>query len=269
MDTSLAGLAEPPAALHLRHGARGRRRLLALLGSIGTALACGLAAAPVEAGDVGIMPVAVQLDRLRDRATVHVTNHGSEPMTMQADAVAWTRRDGADQHAPTGEIIVNPPVFTVPPGRTQIVRLGLRRSPDADQLATYRMVLREVPAAPADGRVLMSGAVRVLVALRVPVYVMPRQVQRAEHWQLQRDALGQLHASVVNTGNVHLRVDALRLHHGSPLPLADTPAGAVLLPGESRSFALRAPAPPAGSPLRLEVHTDRGPQHVDVQVATR
>jgi len=240
-----------------------------LLVSALAALACLAAAPAASAGDVGIMPVAVQLDRLRDRATVHVTNHGSEPMTMQADAVAWTRRDGADQHAPTSEIIVNPPVFTVPPGRTQVVRLGLKRSPDADQLATYRMVLREVPAAPADGRALVSGAVRVLVALRVPVYVMPRHVQRAEHWQLHRDALGQLHAAVTNAGNVHLRVDALRLHDGSALPLADTPAGAVLLPGESRSFALRAPASAAGSPLRLEVHTDRGPQHVDVQVAAR
>jgi fimbrial chaperone protein len=236
---------------------------------LGAALACVITLPHAAAGDVGIMPVAVQLDRLRDRATVHVTNHGSEPMTMQADAVAWTRHDGADQHAPTGEIIVNPPVFTVPPGRTQVVRLGLRRSPDADQLATYRLVLREVPAAPADSRTLMRGAVRVLVALRVPVYVMPRLVQRAEHWQLQRDALGQLHAAVTNAGNVHLRVDAVRLHDGSPLPLAETTAGTVLLPGESRSFALRAPAPSTGSPLRLEVHTDRGPQHVDVQVAAR
>lgn len=236
-----------------------RRILFALLTAVA---AC--AALPVRAADLSIMPVAVTLGRTNDRATVHLMNNGSEPVTMQAEAIAWHRFDGVDADAPTGDLIVNPPVFTVQPGKSQVLRVGLRRSVEADKETTYRMVLREVPSLQwADG-LGVSGSVRVLVALRVPVYVAPRQVQRSERWVARRESNGDVVAQVSNAGNVHMKIDRLRLHatEEAGAPMAEQMVGAVLFPGESRSFRLQR-APASGTaPTRLEVMTDRGPQHV-------
>lgn len=243
-------------------------------------LLAALAACPSWAADIGIMPVAVQLDRAHDRATVQVINNGSEPVVLQADAIAWKREAGIDSDGPTGDLIVNPPVFTVQPGQVQIVRVGLRRNAGGAQESTYRMVLREVPQPLADDRAGVSGNVRVLMALRVPVYVAPNTVARDERWTARRDGQGNIVASVVNAGNVHYKVGAIRLHDGQPAggdepakaPVAEKTFGAVLFPGEGRSFQLpaqrAAQALSAGRPMTLEVLTDRGLQHVALELAS-
>src|SRR6218665_239780 len=205
-----------------------------------------------HASDVSLMPVTVKLDRMNDRATVQVMNNGAEPVIMQAEAIAWNRVGGVDQDGPTNEIIVNPPVFTIKPGQTQIVRLGLRRNQELAQEGTYRMVLREVPGLNLSNVGNVGGSVRVLMALRVPIYVAPSKVVRDERWRLSQDAKGQMVASVSNTGNVHLKVGELRMQgpKGETLVLASQQGpAAVIFPGEERSFPLRVAATPGQTPL--------------------
>lgn len=223
---------------------------------------------PARAADISLMPVNVRLDRFNDRATVQVSNNGQEPVVMQADAIAWTRVGGQDLDGPTSDIIVNPPIFTLQPGQTQVLRVGLRRNQELQQEATYRMVLREIPMPRLSDAGQVAGQVRVLVALRVPVYVAPTKVQRSERWSLRRGPGGEMVASVANTGNVHLKVSELRLQaEGGPgQVLALQGPQAVIFPGEKRSFRLR-PQASATAPSRVDVLTDRGLQQVALNEA--
>ncbi|HEY9239254.1 MAG TPA: fimbria/pilus periplasmic chaperone, partial [Burkholderiaceae bacterium] len=111
-----------------------RRALPAAL--LALAAACGTA----SASHLGVAPVVVHLDRHSERSAVTVTNRGSEPVVMQAEAVQWIR-DGGDRDLPTADLLVNPSVFTVPPGQSQLVRIGLRRAAPEAAEATYRIVL--------------------------------------------------------------------------------------------------------------------------------
>ena len=216
----------------------------------------------VRAADVTLTPVNVRLDRANDRATVQVYNNGQEPVLMQAEAIVWQRVQGLDIDGPTTDLIVNPPVFTVQPGQTQVLRLGLRRSTELAQEATYRIVLREVPLPRPSDALNVAGSVRVLVALRVPVYVQPAKVRRSEQWKVSRAANGDLMAEVANTGNVHLKVGDLRLQGqgGEPLALvAPRGSAAVIFPGEQRVFRLAGASPTA---VAVQVQTDQGLQTV-------
>lgn len=246
----------------------------ASISSIALAMVLLVGAPHVHAADIGIMPVAVHFDKATERATVQVINNGAEAVIMQAEGIAWKRVAGVDTDEPTGDLIVNPPIFTVQPGQTQIVRLGLRKSAQGNAEGTYRMVLREVPPANGANVTGVSGQVRVLVALRVPVYVAPSNVQRQENWRATTDGKGNIVASVSNAGNVHLKVGRLRLHNGDDrsTPMAEQTAGVVLFPGEERSFTMKADAtrlPAAGKPMTLEVMTDRGLQYVSLDVKGR
>ncbi|MBO9689190.1 MAG: molecular chaperone [Mitsuaria chitosanitabida] len=211
------------------------------------------------AADVSIMPVNVRLDRANDRATVQVQNNGNESVTMQAEGILWTRQNGQDVDGPTTDLLVNPPIFTLQPGQAQVLRVGLRRTPDLQQEATYRMVLREVPTPRANDGTQVTGAVRVLVALRVPVFVAPTQVRRAESWSVQRAASGETVATVTNGGNVHVKVSELRITSASgetkSLPVQG--AQSVVFPGEQRSYRVQLPAGAVGN---LQVMTDQGLQ---------
>lgn len=221
-----------------------------------------LAPLAAQAADVTLMPVNVRLDRANDRATVQVMNNGQEPVLMQAEAISWTRVGGLDVDGPTSDLIVNPPVFTVQPGQTQVLRLGLRRNQELAQEGTYRIVLREVPMPRPSDAINVSGSVRVLVTMRVPVYVAPAKVTRSEQWKVTRAANGDLLAEVANNGNVHLKVAELRLHgEGGQSLAAVTQKGStsVIFPGEQRVFRLPAPAATA---VAMQVQTDEGTQMV-------
>lgn len=226
-------------------------------------LCCTLAA---SAAELGVMPVTLQFDRLRDRGSVQVINFGREPVTLQADAVTWQREGGRDIDAPTQDLILNPPIFTVPAGATQVLRVGLRRPAAAERETAYRLVMRELPPAP-DARLLLSAQLRVLVSLRLPVYVAPATVHRDARWTVQRDAQGRVVAEVHNHGNVHMKVGALRLQDGARGAVGEQRPGAVLFPGESQRFRLDAPM--AAGPLTLEVQHDQGLQHVAVAATGR
>lgn len=214
-----------------------------------------------KAADVTLMPVNVRLDRANDRATVQVVNNGQEPVLMQAEAIAWNRVGGLDIDAPTTDLIVNPPVFTIQPGQTQVLRLGLRRNQELAQEGTYRIVLKEVPLPRPSDVLNVAGSVRVLVALRVPVYVAPAQVKRSEQWKVSRAANGEVLAEVANTGNVHLKVSELRLQgeNGQALAMvAQKGSHSVIFPGEQRTFRLPAHA----EATQVTVQTEQGPQTV-------
>lgn len=247
--------------------------IAALPGALAVALSLqvllGLAAGAAGAADLSLMPVAIHLDRERDRATVHVVNQGSEATTVQADAIAWTREGGQDRDGPTDALIVNPPVFTVQPGQTQIVRVGLRRGAAASQESTYRMVLRELPPADAAQRPGVAGTVRVLVALRVPVYVAPASVRHDARVQAQMDADGHVVAHISNHGNVHLKVGLLRLRDEQAVAVSEERSGTVLFPGESRSLRLATRSGGNGAPWRLEMVSNQGVQDVALAPAGR
>jgi fimbrial chaperone protein len=228
-----------------------RRFLAALLLLLGQA---------AQAAGLSLSPVNLRLDRLTDRATLQLSNDGREPVVMQAEAIRWTREAGVDVDQPTQDLIVNPPVFTVLPGQSQVLRVGMRRKPELSQEAAYRIVLREVPVPRAADAEHTPGQVRVLLAMRVPVYVAPLDVRRGEQWQIVRSSAGELTALLLNVGNVHLRIGELRLQGdgGLDVPVPQPRGNPVVFPGEQRSFRL----PDVAQATHLLVQTDQGPKSV-------
>ncbi len=220
----------------------------------------------VQAAELGITPAAVNLSDGNDRTLVHVVNQGSDTVVLHAEAIAWQRDGGVDKDAPTADLAVNPPVFTLAPGATQVVRLSLLRTAEADRERAYRVVLREVlPAAGGAPARPTRAHARTTIETRVPVYVAPAAVRREQRWQARIEG-GQLVAQVVNTGNVHYKVGALRVS-GDTHPVAQGLL-AVLFPGEVRSFRLRAPTVLADKVLALEVRTEFGVQRVTLELAS-
>ncbi|MDA8656068.1 fimbria/pilus periplasmic chaperone [Luminiphilus sp.] len=77
-----------------------------------------------------------------------VRNDGTEPASLQMEMLNWSQAQGQDVLTPTRELLANPPIFTVPAGGSQLVRVGLRRAPDGQRELTYRIVLQELPPPP-------------------------------------------------------------------------------------------------------------------------
>ena len=102
----------------------------------------------VNATDLGVSPVRVTLSDKQKMGTLTVRNNGAEPVPMQLEVLNWSQEEGNDVFTPTRELIVNPPIFTIPAGGSQLIRVGLRRAPDAQRELTYRIFLQELPPPP-------------------------------------------------------------------------------------------------------------------------
>jgi fimbrial chaperone protein len=188
-----------------------------------------------------------------------VRNQSDEETVVQLQANAWSQQDGADVLEPTADLIAVPPLFTLAPGGSQVVRIGLRRPPSPRSEMTYRLLLREVPPPPADD---FTG-LQVALNLSLPVFVLPSAVAEPEiRLRLARSAEGDAELQLSNAGNAHVQLRQVRLTgpggdsiEGRGLPI-------YLLPGQSRTWQLKADM--AAGRWTLSGDTDAGPVETEL-----
>ncbi|MGH3827755.1 MAG: fimbrial biogenesis chaperone, partial [Pseudonocardiaceae bacterium] len=206
-------------------------------------------------------PVRVTLSAGHAVAALTVKNVGQEASVIQLETSRWTQQGGKDVLTPTREILATPPIFTLPPGASQILRVGLLRAPPAQGELTYRLVLREVPPPQP-----IAQGLRVALAISLPVFVVGAHPSFANlQWQAVRLAAGSIRLQATNSGNAHVQIGAIELSAaGGASPLVKKNVAAYVLPGSTRAWTLKSAADvPAGSILRLRALTDGG----DVQAS--
>ncbi len=159
-----------------------------------------------------------------------MTNEEDAPVTIRAYVLDWHQDGGDDVYAESEAVIVSPPVFTIAPHATQIVRVGLRR-PSAAPMP-YRLIIEEVPEAAPPG----SG-IRVALRLNLPLYanLAPGRLTDLE-WSAARLADGQWAIEARNKGAGWVRVEAPAAEAATGLRLADGFSFGTVLPGATRRW---------------------------------
>jgi fimbrial chaperone protein len=219
---------------------------------------------PAGAGSFQVNPIRIDLSGKAASAALTVKNTGAEPVVVQLSAETWSQQDGKDVYAPTREILVTPPIVTIPAGAERIVRTGLRRQPDPQNELSYRLFLQEVPPPPQPG---FQG---LIVALRIglPVFVQPQKGSAAPRltWEAQRQPDNKIQLRVRNDGTAHVQIAELQmLAAGASEPFATQSALSYVLPGQAREWSL--PVQSGASPnsrVRLKAITDAG--NIDTEI---
>lgn len=221
---------------------------------------------PARAANLGVYPIRLTLDSSRSIGSLHLTNRGDQPVVMQAAVRAWTIADNEEQYADTDALIVTPPVFTIAPGQSQVVRVGLRQPVASTTEQAFRVFLEQAPATPADpaqpGQA--PNSLQVMLRLGIPVFITPEgEVTRAVEWHAERVDNDKLRIEAVNNGNVHVRVQRLELMGAEGALLAEKEELTYLLPGSRRHWLLDLP-PGVISPYRIKAWTESGEQEVEI-----
>ncbi len=219
-------------------------------------------------GTFQVTPVRVELSAQQATAALTVSNNGTEPVVVQLQSSAWAQDAGNDQYSDTNDLIASPPIFTILPGAEQIVRVGLRRRPDASAELSYRLYLQEVPAAPAPGFRGLQMALRI----GIPVFVEATSKSGPElRWTVEKAAAGQLKVVLHNAGKAHIQVTDFKVTvPGSAQALALQQVSFYLLPAQQRSWILPLnPAVTLGArTLHVTAFTDAGTLEADVPLGT-
>ena len=203
----------------------------------------------VSAASIGVSPVRATLSANQKIETITVRNTGSELMSVQLEVMSWSQQDGEDVFTATREVLANPPIFTIPAGGSQIVRVGLRRAIDTQRELSYRIILEELPPPPEPG---LMGA-QMSLRISVPVFISPEVKARpVPLWQAIHTPQGGVKVTMTNTGNAHIQILNFQLLlPGSTQSWVTKKTSDYVLPGQIFEWTLPAnseyPTPPPGT----------------------
>ena len=218
---------------------------------LGILVALGLAVPGwAQAGSFEVNPVGLTLSGTDSTGVVTVTNASDSLTVVQLQVVAWSQENGEDVYTPTRNVLATPPIFTVPVGGQQTVRLGLMTKPDAKLETAYRLFLRAAACCPKnqgfrDCRCCCASASRV--------FAEPAVATAPElHWSARRLSATEISVEAANDGSAHVQIEKLKLSINAQVkPLAER-LGGYVLPGTHSSWILKLPAPlAAGQSLLL------------------
>jgi fimbrial chaperone protein len=156
------------------------------------------------ASTFNISPIRADLNASRHTAVLSITNAEEEPVVVEVRVVAWSQQSGEEQLVDTRELLATPPVMQIPANTEQVVRIALRREPDATQELTYRVIFEEVPQAAPKG---FTG-LRMALRLSIPVFVAPAHGRGAADmsWDAHWLPGGDLEVVAENHGTGHYQV---------------------------------------------------------------
>ncbi len=218
-----------------------------------------------EASEFVVSPVRLQINSGKDTTTLRLTNNSEKRILFQVDTFLWTQDNGDDKLAATKDIMVMPPIFTLEPGKTQLIRIALRTARSQRQELTYRIFITEVPN--MTERVVEG--IRTNLRISVPVFVMPKVRAKPElEWLMKRISETDLRLMLKNTGNAHILLGNLKLFSGKEgeNPFYEKTLSGYVLAGQTRSWSLHITGPISSSDIYLKADTDDGKKESQLSV---
>lgn len=217
-----------------------------------------------QAASIRVIPLLVEFAPGQSSATVDLENLAATQVALQLRAQTWRQEGPKETFTPTSDLVISPPVVTLPPGETQTVRLVLRKR-NAAVAQAYRLFIDEIPP-------VSPGKMQLVLALSLsmPVFTIPADNGMPKlTWRTERTSDGKLVAVVSNSGGAYGVVRNVT---------ADMPGRAseaaelqemlpYVLPGGDRRWILPGPVPPAGVAFRLKFVTPTETSDVVLTVA--
>lgn len=220
-----------------------------------------LLALPAQAEGIAAAPVRLDIAADAKADVLTLTNRSDAAGDVQVRALRWTQPGADDAYAPTDDVTVSPPRFTLAPGAQQVVRV-YRRTPAPPAEQAYRVFIDRIPGDDAT-----PGTVRLPIRLVIPLFVAGLAPGKTDlDWHATRRG-DTVELDIVNRGDRHVRISRLALAPPDGATAGDGAQLIYVLPGARRAVTLARPAwlADAATTVRLVGDSDAGP--IDARVA--
>jgi len=223
------------------------------------------AAFPAAAGNFSVSPIRVELSGAQATAVLTLHNQDTSPLVIQVSALSWSQPDGEEDYGETRDLLVTPPVITLQPDSDQIIRVALRREPDATRELAYRVLIAEVPQ-PAS---MDFTGLRVALRLNLPVFVRPAVPAAPDIvWSATRMPDGSLKISAANRGNAHAQITDFEVRFPDVADNAKVQVTRYVLPGNEVSWNVTLPAAAmSAAGARIAGFSSAGEFSADITIA--
>jgi fimbrial chaperone protein len=205
-----------------------------------------------NAQQVSVSPLRVTLKTEQQSEILTVRNTSQQAFTIQPKVMKWSQKDGKDVMEATRDVLVAPPIIEVPAGESQVIRLALKRAPEAGKELTYRLFIQQVTAPQKFSTTGLTFAWN----LSLPIFVTPVDSGLTPTLQWTGAVNGKTLAfTATNSGSMHIQVKKIRIE--SSAGVSESSQMFYLLPAQQLKVAIQAPAG-VGRSVVLVADTDAG-----------
>lgn len=216
-----------------------------------------------NAQSISVSPVNILFAPGQKVAALTLTNNAQSEVAIQIATYAWSQQTDSDKLDDTDIVIASPPMTTVPPGGSQVVRIVLRQAA-ASREESYRLFVEQIPTANKP------GTVQMLLRLSIPIFAQPAS-KATSHLQFHVEVDGEkLFFAALNDGLRHevLREIALTAADGRKLKISSGTSPYVLSGATHRwPVAIEGEPLKPGDSLHLTAKTDAGSIDQEVRVS--
>lgn len=212
----------------------------------------------VFSANFSVSPVRIFFDGKNRTSILTIKNESEEILTLQLRAYKWQQdEEGKDIYSPTKDIIFFPKIFKVQNDEEKIIRLGTK-IPQGLKEKTFRLYIEEIP----EPRPVETTAVRILVKVGVPVFILPLKAETKGAIEKAELLKGSLFITVKNKGNSHFIIRAVKVK-GSDASgkevFSNKIGGWYLHEDNSKDFSFEIPADNCLKikTLKININTDK------------
>lgn len=166
-----------------------------------------LAMHPADAASVRVSPTTIEVPTPGAASTLRLHNQSGKSTSVQVRVYRWTQNAGIDHLTETQTVVASPPIATLSPGKSQIVRIVRVSKAPVEGEESYRILVDEIP----DRKEARGNAVTLAVRHSIPVFFGPGSpASNSLEWNIQK--IGSSLVCVVhNRGMQRIRLAALQL----------------------------------------------------------
>jgi fimbrial chaperone protein len=200
-----------------------------------------------------VQPVRIEILPSRRSAALKISNRSGEPLTVQTSVMKWSLQDAKQTYAEVDDFVLNPPIFTVAPHSSQVVRLGPRAQQFDAVEKSYRLILTEVPGPLPIG---FSGT-RTVLRISVPIFIRQNAVLTNKiSWEAWLESDGSITIDAENQGTSHVQFERLQLTNSGKSTMRT--ANQYALPQEKVEWKCNEPEVRGATQITVAASTDAG-----------
>ncbi len=220
------------------------------------------------AASLQVAPTSLTLQATQNADGLWLSNSGDEDIQVQLRVFRWTQADGEESLTPTRDLVISPPMQTIPPGQRQLVRVIRTAPTPAAEETSYRVIVDELPTAtPQQGlQFVLRYSIPIFIVPATPAAIAPRLQAR-----LLTAANGGGVLEISNHGTQHAQIADLSFGKDATAmtPLMPGLVGYVLT-GQTMRWPLTSPASRfAGGAFKARINSEADEQPLPVAPAAR
>jgi fimbrial chaperone protein len=203
----------------------------------------------VLAAGFSVKPTRIFINGL-PQIEMTVGNGGDTEVFIQTELMVWSQQAEKDVYTTSREVLVSPPIFKIPAGGEQTVRVRYLKEP-AKKERTYRLFLQEVQQSESDQKT------PVTLKIGVPIFIQPEKVDPAQFGWLAKPTADGVSVQVNNTTNTHIQFTELKLSTMDGNVLSDEKVFVYVLPGQTYHWDIKLKQPLRVDKLVMQASSDR------------